>query len=99
MNWINTAENLGITLISFIVGVLLGAFVTFQITQKVIDSNQKVLIEAINKESTAINNEYDIKNKKGTLEIIPTNDIESNESNIIIKDTIYHKKWYQLWKK
>ena len=85
MNWINTAENLGITLVSFIVGALMGAFITVQVTKTIIDSNQKVLIEAIHKETTAINNDYDIKNKKGVLDLKSINDIS--------KDTTKKEKW------
>ena len=82
--WINTAENLLLTLISFTAGVLLGAYVTFSITDKVIESNQVLLIEAIQKSSSTINNEYDIKNKKGTLKLTP--------ENLILIDSFENKK-------
>jgi hypothetical protein len=80
MNWRNTAENLIITLVSFGIGVVLGAYVTFAITEKVIESNQAVLIEAIHKPSTAISNDYDIKNKKATLDL--TNSSKINEDSL-----------------
>jgi hypothetical protein len=91
MNWRNTAENLIITIITFIVGVILGSFITYKVSIKIIDANQKVLIEAIKKESTSINNDYDIKNKKGTLDLQDENKIE--------KDSIYHHKWWRKNKK
>ena len=80
MNWINTTENLGITIISFSAGVLLGWYVTASITDKIIESNQGIIISAIQKPSTAINNDYDIKNKKGTLDLKPNNYIMNQDS-------------------
>ena len=97
MNWINTAENLGITLISFSIGVGMGAFVTFKITDVVINSNQKVLIEAIQKPSVSNSSNYDIKNKRGTIDLKDGKKtaVKDTTDNIVIRP---HKK-HKLWKR
>lgn len=96
MNWINIAENLGITLISFAIGVVLGAYVTITITNKVIESNQQILIEALNTPNTTITNDYEIKNKKGKIDLNSINDINEDSLNRkndwIIFGTKKHRK-------
>ena len=81
MNWINTAENLGITLISFTAGVALGAFVVFNVTDKIIDSNQKLLIEAINKPTTEVSNNIGkVKSgRKSDMKLDMTNEIDTTK--------------------
>jgi len=88
MNYYQVAENLGITLISFTAGVALGAFVVFQVTDTIVDSNQKVLITAINKNTTEVSNNIGkVKTgRKSTTDLDLTNNI----------DTIKKKRhWWQ----
>ncbi|WP_435138904.1 hypothetical protein [Formosa sp. A9] len=78
MNWKNTAENILILLLGILVGVVIGYKVSVTTAEKMLD-NQKALIEqAIQKNTTAINN-------KVTNEFSKIKASKSEPINIIIK--------------
>lgn len=77
MNWKNTTENLIITIISFIVGAFLGYHITYNITNKIIKSNQKIIIESIKKPT----NSFNVKNKKGILDIKNLKNLDEDSLN------------------
>lgn len=87
MNWKNTAENLIIGLAFTAIGSISAGYIVHKVhtdsLERVIESYEVLLSEAINKETKAINNRYEIKNKKGTIDFTPENSIN---------DTIRTKK-------
>ena len=91
INWKNTSENLIISIIMLVVGVVIGGGLMYLAMVKVLESNQKVLIEAVNKSTTEIKNETNIKKiKKANSEI----------DNAISLDTLLNKKHrFHLFKK
>ena len=74
INWKNTAENLGLILASMTLGVILGSYITHRTSKSTLEAfaeaNNKVLIEAIKKETVSTENNFDVdvektKGKKG----------------------------------
>ena len=98
MNWINTAENLGIVLVSIIVGVGIGHKVTKATADSLIIELKPTIEKAIDKETIAntINNAIDLKidkiKKSDTLEInINQEPVSSMKPNNVLvkKDDCY----------
>ena len=96
VNWKNTAENLGISIITFISG----AFTCYFVMSKTVDStanrilkaNNEVIMEAIKKETTSITNEFKthikkLKNRKGSVSL-DTRPILENKIHLNPKDTL-----------
>ena len=78
INWKNSTENLIITLIAVVFGAMLGSYITFKVTDVVIKSNEKMIIEAINKSTTEIKNETNIKKiKKSDSKLDNTIELDS----------------------
>ncbi|MGJ5643209.1 hypothetical protein [Formosa sp. S-31] len=78
MNWKNTAENVLILLLGILIGVVIGYKVSVTTAEKMLD-NQKALIEqAIQKNTTAINNTV-------TNEFSKIKSNKADPINIIIK--------------
>lgn len=113
MNWKNTAENILILLLGILAGTILGFKVSIT-TAKAMLENQKELIQlAIQKETTAINNNVitEIKKIKGkksqpiNVIVRPNldNTIRQNGTNTAITDTIPKEKkrfgWWLIGKK
>ncbi len=96
INWKNTAENLGISIITF----LSGAFTCYVLMSKTVDStanrileaNNEVIMEAIKKETTSITNEFKteikkLKNRKGSV-TLETSPILENKIHVDVRDSI-----------
>ena len=85
--WIKWIRPLVIAMIFVITGFIIGSIVATKISLAIIDANQIVMIKAIEKHSVSndIDNEIEIKNKKGETvlnldnEPLITNEIEGKE--------------------
>ena len=98
MNWINTAENLGIVIVSIIVGVGIGHVITKKTADSLIIELKPTIEKAIDKETIAntINNAIDLKidkiKKSDTLKININQTPENlmKPSNVLVqKDDCY----------
>ncbi|AUS04490.1 hypothetical protein [Pseudotamlana carrageenivorans] len=87
MNWKNTAENLALVLISILVGVGIGYYVSIQVAETMLNNQKDIIVEAIRKETTAINNTVKteinkVKNRKGEPINIVVEPYSNNELDI-----------------
>lgn len=80
INWKNTAENLGLSLISIIVGVVIGYKVSVTTAEKMLHKQKELIELAIKKETTSINNSV-------TTEISKVKSRKSEPINIVIDPT------------
>ncbi len=99
INWKNTAENLILVLVSVIAGVAIGYYVSVETAETMLENQKEIIVEAIRKETTAINNTVKteinkVKNRKGepiNINITPNTDQElsqqNNKDQIILQDT------------
>ena len=89
INWKNTAENLLLVLIGVVAGVAIGYYVSVKTAEKMLENQKEIIVEAIRKETTAINNTVKteinkVKNRKGepiNINITPNTDQELNQQN------------------
>ena len=75
-------------LVVLIAGILIGNATGYIYYSKLSKSNQEVIIEAINKNTTAINNTFDkIKTNKGTAVLDLTSGIVATNTSDSLKDS------------
>lgn len=86
-------------LIVLVVGFILGQSSGYLYYSKLSKSNQTVIIEAINKNTTAINNTFDkIKTNKGTIGLDLTSGIVAETTTDSLKETT-KKGFLNIFKK
>jgi hypothetical protein len=90
INWKNTAENLGIILVSVIVGVFIGHKVTVATNNSVVDQLKPIINKAIDKETVKneTNNEINtrkIKNAKDLNLVLKPN----TEQKAVLNNNLY----------
>ena len=98
INWKNTTENLILVLITSIAFLVLGVGIGYKVSINAINTQQEIIIKAIDKNTTEIVNEFSkIKNKKGEPIIInldneaTTNGINLDSSSVTKKKGFFKK--------
>ncbi len=102
MNWKNTAENILILLLGILAGVVIGYKVSVTTAEVMLENQKELIYEAINKNTTAINNTVTnefkkIKSRKSepiNIVIKPesNNAIQSNEASDTLSEVIPKEK-------
>lgn len=97
----NTVENLGLILVTSIIFLVLGVGMGYKVAIKAIESQQEIIIKAIDKNTTEIVNEFDkIKSKKGSqiqlsLDSEATTIIENDSTVVVQKKKGFFKRIFK----
>lgn len=103
INWKNTAENLVLTIITFLVGAIVGYYASIFTAEKMIEQLTPTIKEAILKETTKIENKIDMKiekiKKSDSIHINisqePKNDIKQQKVSVKNNDTVRkNRSWF-----
>ncbi len=103
INWKNTAENLVLTIITFLVGAIVGYYASTFTAERMLEQLTPTIKEAILKETTKIENKIDMKidkiKKSDSINInisqVPKNEIKQQKVSVKNTDSVRkNKTWF-----